>query len=97
MNGYPDRLIEKKWRELEDVPIDYGDPEGPDGVLDTDWFVFKKGEPLIVGVWRWFDSHYKIAIDGKLRFSQWEKEGQRRTKLEVIVEDIELMYHRKDQ
>lgn len=39
----------------------------------------------------------KIAVDGKLRFSQWEKEGQRRTKLEVIVEDIELMYHRKDQ
>ena len=39
----------------------------------------------------------KIAVDGKLRFSQWEKEGQRRTKLEVIVEDIELIYHRKDQ
>ena len=39
----------------------------------------------------------KIAVDGKLRFSQWEKEGQRRTKLEVIVEDIELMYHRKDR
>lgn len=36
MNGYPDRFIEKKWRELEDVPIDYSDPEEPDGVLDTD-------------------------------------------------------------
>lgn len=42
MNGYPDRFIEKKWRELEDVPIDYSDPEESDGVLDTDWFVFKK-------------------------------------------------------
>lgn len=49
MNGYPDRFIEKKWRELEDVPIDYSSPEEPDGVLDTDWFVFKKGEPLIEG------------------------------------------------
>lgn len=39
----------------------------------------------------------KIAVDGKLRFSQWEKEGQRRTKLEVIVEEIELMAHRRDQ
>lgn len=29
MNGYPDRFIEKKWRELEDVPIDYSDPEEP--------------------------------------------------------------------
>lgn len=67
MNGYPDRFIEKKWRELEDVPIDYGDPEEPDGVLDTDWFVFKKGEPLIEGVWRWFDSHYTAGI-GALMF-----------------------------
>lgn len=37
MNGYPDRFFEKKWRELEDVPIDYSDPEEPDGVLDADW------------------------------------------------------------
>ena len=35
MNGYPDRFIEKKWRELEDVPIDYSNLEEPDGVLDT--------------------------------------------------------------
>ena len=39
----------------------------------------------------------KIAVDGKLRFSQWEKDGQHRTKLEVIVEDIELMARRRDQ
>lgn len=39
----------------------------------------------------------KIAIEGKLRFTQWEKDGQRRTKLEVIVEDIELMVPRRDQ
>lgn len=39
----------------------------------------------------------KIAVDGKLRFSQWERGGQYRTKLEVIVEEIELMAHRRDQ
>lgn len=39
----------------------------------------------------------KIAVDGKIRFSQWEKDGQHRTKLEVIVEDIELMARRRDQ
>lgn len=71
MNGYPDRFIEKKWRELEDVPIDYSDLEEPDGVLDTDWFVFKKGEPLIEGVWRWFDSHYTAGI-GALMFEAAE-------------------------
>lgn len=39
----------------------------------------------------------KIAIEGKLRFTQWEKDGQHRTKLEVIVEDIEFMAQRRDQ
>lgn len=33
----------------------------------------------------------KVAIDGRLRWSQWESDGQRRSKLEVVVEDIELM------
>ena len=33
----------------------------------------------------------KVAIDGKLRYSSWEKDGQRHSKLEVIVDDIELM------
>ena len=33
----------------------------------------------------------KVAIEGKLRWSQWEHEGQKRSKLEVIVDEIELM------
>lgn len=33
----------------------------------------------------------KVAIDGKLRYSSWERDGQRRSKLEIIVEDIEFM------
>lgn len=33
----------------------------------------------------------KVAIEGKLRWSQWEKDGQKRSKIEVIVEEIELM------
>lgn len=33
----------------------------------------------------------KVAIDGRLRWSQWEADGQRRSKLEVVVEGIELM------
>ena len=32
----------------------------------------------------------KVCIDGKLRFYQWENEGQKRSKLEVVVNDIEL-------
>lgn len=34
----------------------------------------------------------KVAIEGKLRFSSWEtKEGDRRSKLEVIVDEIEFL------
>ena len=33
----------------------------------------------------------KVAVEGKLRWSQWERDGQKRSKVEVIVEEIELM------
>lgn len=34
----------------------------------------------------------KVAIDGRLRYSSWEaKDGTRRSKLEVIAEEVELM------
>ena len=34
----------------------------------------------------------KVAIEGKLRFSSWEtKDGDRRSKLEVIVDEIDFM------
>ena len=38
----------------------------------------------------------KVAIEGRLRYSSWEKDGQRRSKLEVIVDEIEFM-SRKEQ
>ena len=38
----------------------------------------------------------KVAVDGKLRYSSWEKDGQRRSKLEVVAEEIELMQQRQD-
>ena len=33
----------------------------------------------------------KVAIEGKLRWSQWEQDGQKRNKLEVIIDEIDLM------
>lgn len=39
----------------------------------------------------------KVAIEGKLRYSSWEKDGKRRSKLEVIADEIELMSRRDDQ
>ena len=33
----------------------------------------------------------KVAVEGKLSYRSWEKDGQRRSKLEVIVDEIEFM------
>lgn len=38
----------------------------------------------------------KVCIDGKLRYSSWEKDGQRRSKLEVIADDVDIMQRRGD-
>lgn len=40
---------------------------------------------------RYISKGSKVCIEGKLRFSQWERDGQRNSKIEVIVDEIELM------
>lgn len=40
---------------------------------------------------RYLQKGAKVAIEGKLRYSSWERDGQRRSKLEVIVDEVELM------
>ena len=40
----------------------------------------------------------KVAIEGKLRYSSWEtKDGQRRSKLEVVVDEVEFLSSRNQQ
>ena len=43
---------------------------------------------------RYLSKGTKVAIEGKLRWSQWERDGQKRSKLEVIVDEIEFMNSR---
>ena len=33
----------------------------------------------------------KVAVEGKLRWSQWERDGQKRSKIEVVVDEVELL------
>lgn len=43
-------------------------------------------------VGRYLSKGSKVAIEGKLRWSQWQtQDGQKRSKLEVIVDEIEFM------
>ena len=46
---------------------------------------------------RFISKGSKVAIEGKLRWSQWEKDGQKRSKIEVIVDDIEFLSQKKTQ
>ena len=45
---------------------------------------------------RFLSKGSKVAIEGKLRWSQWERDGQKRSKIEVIVDEIEFMTSRGD-
>ena len=45
---------------------------------------------------RYISKGSKVAIEGKLRWSQWEKDGRKRSKIEVIVDEIEFMSRRED-
>lgn len=36
----------------------------------------------------------KVSIDGKLRWSQWERDGQKRSKIEVIIDDLDFSNNR---
>ena len=43
---------------------------------------------------RFLSKGIKVTIEGKLRWSQWERDGQKRSKLEVVVDDLEFMSSR---
>ena len=34
----------------------------------------------------------KVAVEGKLRWSQWEKDGIKRSKLEVVANEVEFIF-----
>lgn len=37
----------------------------------------------------------KVAIEGKLRWSQWERDGEKRSKVEIIADDVDFMSRRE--
>ncbi|MDO5044581.1 MAG: single-stranded DNA-binding protein [Coriobacteriia bacterium] len=45
---------------------------------------------------RFLSKGQKVSLEGKLRWSQWERDGQKRSKIEVIVDEIEFMSPRSD-
>lgn len=45
---------------------------------------------------RFISKGSKVAIEGKLHWSQWEHDGQKRSRLEVTVDEIEFMSQRPE-
>lgn len=39
----------------------------------------------------------KVCVAGKLRYSSWEKDGYKRSKLEVVVDEIDLITPKQQQ
>lgn len=77
-----DRRKNPQSGEWEDVP----------NFLDVTVFG-SRGESLS----RFLSKGSKVAIEGKLRWSQWEtNEGDKRSKVEIIADDIEFMSSRGD-
>lgn len=59
----------------------------------VDCIIFGKRAEALAGRLR---KGMKAAIEGKLRFSAWEaKDGSKRTKLEVAVDEIEFLSEQK--
>ncbi len=72
-----DRRKNQQTGEWEDVP----------NFVDVTVFG-QRGESLS----RFLEKGSKVAIEGKLRWSQWEnQQGEKRSKLEVVADDIEFM------
>lgn len=45
---------------------------------------------------RYLTKGAKVAIEGRLHYSSWERDGQKRSKIEIIIDEIEFM-SRNDQ
>lgn len=39
----------------------------------------------------------KVALEGRLRYSAWEKDGQKHSKLEIAVDSVDLMAKPREQ
>lgn len=52
----------------------------------------KRAEALV----QYLSKGTKVAIEGRLHYSSWESDGQKRSKLDVTVDEIEFMALRED-
>ena len=71
-----DRFYNKKAEQWEDSPN------------FVDCVIFGKRAEVLA---KYLVKGCKVAIDGTLRYSAWESEGQKRSKLEIVINEIEFI------
>ena len=74
-----DRRKNPQTGEWEDVP----------NFVDVSLFG-KRAESLAT----YFTKGTKVAVDGRLRYSTWERDGQKRSKHDIVADEIEFMSSR---
>jgi len=47
------------------------------------------------GIKKYMSKGRKVAVEGKLRYSEWETDAGKRSKLEVIADEVEIMAPRE--
>ena len=53
----------------------------------------KRAEPLSMKLHKGM----KVAIEGRLHYSSWERDGQKKSKVEIIANEVEFMSQQQQQ
>lgn len=72
--------VNERWKNQQT-----GEWEDHPNFIDCVWFGTRAQ-----GACKFLDKGTKVFLEGKLRQSTWEKDGQKRSKIEVMVNDLDL-------
>ena len=82
------RVLDKAVNALDGAHVVTG---GPKGDSEEALAIKRRAEDML-------RKGSKVAIEGKLRYSAWEaKDGTKRSKLEVVVDEVEFLSSRNQQ
>lgn len=61
----------------------------------TNWFDIVTFGRRAEGLSKVLAKGMKLAVSGKLRYASWEKDGQKRSKVEIIADNVDIMQRKE--
>lgn len=61
----------------------------------TNWFDIVVFGRRAEGLSKVLAKGMKLAVSGKLRYTSWEKDGQKRSKVEIIADNVDIMQRKE--